>query len=108
MTRTILQIIPAPSGMEALWYSDAGTLLREPVVCLALVESTDEDGETYREALGMVASESQNLHVPSEQNVLGYRMPNDSYDWEEEARLAAQHAEELEALRARREQGARS
>ena len=37
----ILQIIPAPPGMMAL-YDDGGKELTEPVVCLALVEYEDE------------------------------------------------------------------
>ena len=35
----IVQIIPAPPNLVAVWKQDAGEFLYEPVICLALVES---------------------------------------------------------------------
>jgi hypothetical protein len=58
----ILQIIPAPAGMVAVW-RDKGGEIRVPVVCLALVEYIPDqfihDGRSRtRDVLGMVMADS--------------------------------------------------
>ena len=47
MSRKILQIIPAPSGMYAEYRTDEGEIEHIPVVSLMLV---DDDGTRYIEA----------------------------------------------------------
>ena len=60
MKTKIQSIIPAPSGLTALYEAGGRTTAeRVPAVCLALCDYTDDTGKSYQEVRAMVSMSQQ-------------------------------------------------
>lgn len=85
MLYTIVQIIPAQPGWEAVFALDEedGGIERVPLVCWALVESSS----TGRQVIGMTSKDgTHELMYVDWGDFLGYSYPGCNIDWEEEAK----------------------
>lgn len=79
----IQQIIPAPPGLKAINLEDDGSIDEKTVICLALVDWSDEGlREPMRSVIPMVSDEAGiDLVAFSSPNYLGIKVPGDPVDW---------------------------
>jgi hypothetical protein len=83
----ILQIIPA-EGWSAIYADGDGEIFVMPLVCWALVESANVDGE---EIIGMTADDSH-ITDASDDNLLGYAKVVDLEKWRRRSELYDKHS----------------